>query len=241
MRVAPEAPFSIVELCALDLRIEAEEAVLARIARDLPAIAETDARARRLLDRARSAADAAVAITPVAACWRAVAEAEYERFRGNAAPERWEAAAAAWDELPQPYRASYCRWRQAEALVAAGALRTEASRTARRAHDDCVRLGAEPLRRELELLAERARLDLVGGRTEEAHAQYVAPLGLTARESVVLQLLARGYTNREIAAELIISVKTASVHVSHILRKLNVSNRTEAAAIAHRLMPPPTV
>ena len=49
----------------------------------------------------------------------------------------------------------------------------------------------------------------------------------------------RGYTNREIAATLIISAKTASVHVTHILHKLGVPNRQEAAAIAHRLTPPP--
>jgi DNA-binding NarL/FixJ family response regulator len=48
-------------------------------------------------------------------------------------------------------------------------------------------------------------------------------------------LLGRGYTNRQIAAELTISVKTASVHVSHILRKLGMSRRLEAANIAHRL------
>ena len=66
-------------------------------------------------------------------------------------------------------------------------------------------------------------------------------LGLTPREAEVLTLVARGYTNREIAAALVISVKTASVHVSHILRKLDAPNRLEAAAIAHRLAPPPTV
>ena len=53
----------------------------------------------------------------------------------------------------------------------------------------------------------------------------------------MLALVARGLTNREIAAELVISVKTASVHVSHILRKLDAPNRLEAAAIAHRLAP----
>jgi len=47
----------------------------------------------------------------------------------------------------------------------------------------------------------------------------------------------RGYTNREIADKLVISVKTASVHVSHILRKLDIPNRREAA-VAHRLAPP---
>ena len=64
-------------------------------------------------------------------------------------------------------------------------------------------------------------------------------LGLTAREAEVLGLIARGCTNRDIAATLVISVKTAGVHVSHILHKLGVPNRLEAAAIAHRLAPPP--
>jgi DNA-binding NarL/FixJ family response regulator len=65
-------------------------------------------------------------------------------------------------------------------------------------------------------------------------------LGLTRREAEVLTLVARGYTNREVAATLVISVKTASVHVSHILHKLGATNRLEAAAIAHQLAPPPT-
>ena len=62
-------------------------------------------------------------------------------------------------------------------------------------------------------------------------------LGLTTREREVLQLLARGYTNREIATELVISVKTASVHVTHILRKLDVASRLDAARIAQQLAP----
>ena len=65
-------------------------------------------------------------------------------------------------------------------------------------------------------------------------------LGLTPREAQVLNLLARGYTNREIAAALVISVKTVSVHVSHILRKLGAPNRLEAAATISRLAPPPS-
>jgi DNA-binding NarL/FixJ family response regulator len=59
--------------------------------------------------------------------------------------------------------------------------------------------------------------------------------GLTEREREVLVALAGGRTNREIAEELVISDKTASVHVSNILRKLDVSGRQEAARIAHRL------
>ena len=60
------------------------------------------------------------------------------------------------------------------------------------------------------------------------------PFGLTSRERQVLALLAEGATNREIGATLFMAEKTASVHVSRILSKLNARSRTEAAAVAHR-------
>ena len=112
----------------------------------------------------------------------------------------------------------------------------------REAHAVAARLGAEPLLRELELLAQRARLDLAPAQAavSAGKAGLEEVLGVTSREGEVLDLLARGYTNREIAAMLVISVKTVSVHVSHILRKLGAPNRLEAAAIVHRFAPPPT-
>ncbi|WTY93324.1 LuxR C-terminal-related transcriptional regulator [Sphaerisporangium sp. NBC_01403] len=58
---------------------------------------------------------------------------------------------------------------------------------------------------------------------------------LTAREHEVLRLVTTGRSNREIAAELFISAKTVSVHVSNILAKLGVASRGEASATAHRL------
>ncbi|MCX4528274.1 LuxR C-terminal-related transcriptional regulator [Streptomyces sp. NBC_01565] len=58
---------------------------------------------------------------------------------------------------------------------------------------------------------------------------------MTSRERDVLRLVAAGNTNRQIAEELFISPKTASVHVSNILAKLGVAGRGEAAALAHRL------
>ncbi|MFD0468089.1 LuxR C-terminal-related transcriptional regulator [Nonomuraea thailandensis] len=51
----------------------------------------------------------------------------------------------------------------------------------------------------------------------------------------MLRLVTQGRTNRDIAAELFISAKTVSVHVSNILAKLGVTTRGEAAAAAHRL------
>jgi DNA-binding NarL/FixJ family response regulator len=52
---------------------------------------------------------------------------------------------------------------------------------------------------------------------------------LTARERDVMRLIARGYTYKEVAAELFLSVKTVETHVSSVLRKLQLSNRRELA------------
>ncbi|HSO54452.1 MAG TPA: LuxR C-terminal-related transcriptional regulator, partial [Actinomycetes bacterium] len=132
------------------------------------------------------------------------------------------------------------RWREAGALLATRAPRAEVERALWAAHDVALRLGAAPLRRELELLARRGRVRLEPP-AEPAHpAEAEAPstarsLGLTRREAEVLALVAAGRTNRQVAEALFISVKTASIHVSHILAKLGVAGRVEAAAVAHRL------
>jgi NarL family two-component system response regulator LiaR len=57
---------------------------------------------------------------------------------------------------------------------------------------------------------------------------------LTERERVVLALMVEGLNNTEIAEKLIVSPSTIKSHVSHILRKLDVTSRTEAAALAVR-------
>jgi DNA-binding CsgD family transcriptional regulator len=220
------------------LRAHAELAALARARRDTNATDTWLAQASELVTVARRAAGEASTVTPNAAGWLAVAEAEYERALGAAHQELWSDAAATWDELERPHVAAYCRWRETEALVAAGASRTEAGAPLRRAHAVATRIGAKPLLRELELLAQRARLDLVPAPPDARETSLEESLGLTRRETEVATLVARGYTNREIADTLVISVKTASVHISHILRKLGAPNRREAAAIVHRLAPP---
>jgi DNA-binding CsgD family transcriptional regulator len=252
-----------VQLCADALRAQAELAALDRARRDTGTVRRRLARAGKLIAVARGAA--ASATTPVAAGWLAVAEAEHERVRraapaappaagqrpgpgateavqqpggrgGGAGAGLWEVAAAVWVRLDRPALVAYCRWREAEALVEAGASRARAGAPLRAARVIAARLGAGPLLDRIDLLAGRARLDLSPvDAVREAEPGLAEQLGLTPREAEVLALLARGRTNREIAATLVISVRTAGVHVSHILGKLGAPNRQAAAALADRL------
>jgi DNA-binding NarL/FixJ family response regulator len=168
-----------------------------------------------------------------------LARAEQSRLEGRSDPERWQTAATAWERLEHPFEAAYARFRQAEAHLARGGSRQKAEQAIRRAHRTAVALGAEPLRREIELLAQRGRLSLqeqVDTVSEpEAPESPAAFLGLTRRETEVLALVAAGRTNRQIGQAVFITPKTASIHVSRILAKLGVAGRGEAAAIAHRL------
>jgi class 3 adenylate cyclase/DNA-binding CsgD family transcriptional regulator/tetratricopeptide (TPR) repeat protein len=237
---AAEEPYWVSELGRTGLAVAA---ALAEQARARRADAEEQA-ARQLADRLIERVQAAVTApdvvpTPVVEANRLAIEAEWSRVAGTSDPERWAATAQAWEALGYPWQAGYARWRQAEALLGSGAPKPEAAEPLRAAHAMAVRLGAAPLRHELELLAQRGRIALAAP-AEPAAAEPEAPsvaasLGLTAREVEVLALVADGRTNRQIAETLFISDKTASVHVSRILTKLGVAGRGEAAAIAHRL------
>jgi DNA-binding CsgD family transcriptional regulator len=137
-----------------------------------------------------------------------------------------------------PHATAYARFRQAEALLATKTLRAQVQPVIQAAHQTTVALGAGPLRREIELLAQRGRMPLEppAQPVAEPRARSVAAsLGLTRREAEVLALVADGRTNRQIGKELFITEKTASIHVSRILAKLGVAGRGDAAAVAHRL------
>jgi len=172
--------------------------------------------------------------------WLARAEAEWHRAQGDNDPAAWQAVVDAFGPA-FVYETARSRWRLAEALAESGR-RDEAQQELLQAAEVAERLGAAPLRSALADLARRARLAdrpapamgavRASGRPGGTAARD--PLaGLTAREVEVLRLLAAGMSNREIAAELFIATKTASVHVSNILAKLGAGSRTEAAAIAH--------
>ncbi|HEX2084341.1 MAG TPA: response regulator transcription factor, partial [Solirubrobacteraceae bacterium] len=211
----------------------------AQHARDLGRPEDAERAARRAAELVavadEGAASAVPANRPRIPIYRAMAAAEAARAAGRSDPAAWAAIAASWDELANPYEAAKARRREAEAHAAAGD-REAAQAAAIRAHDAALRLGSRWLLDELDVLARRARLRL--GEEQEGREGPPAPadeLGLTAREREVLSLLAQGRTNREIGEALFMAEKTASVHVSRILAKLDVRSRTEAAAVAHRL------
>jgi DNA-binding CsgD family transcriptional regulator/tetratricopeptide (TPR) repeat protein len=225
---------------ALALRLaadRAERATAQRAADELTQIRRQAAPIVAELDRLVSS-DVPMARHPGVRCNLLLAQAERSRLEAAPSPERWHLAATAWEGLQRPFEAAYARFRQAEALVAGGAARQQAEAALRAAHHTAVVLGAAPLRREIERLAQRGRLRLqepVDLAATSQGSSPVASLGLTQREAEVLALVAEGRTNRQIGQALFITEKTASVHVSRILAKLGVAGRGEAAAVAHRL------
>jgi DNA-binding CsgD family transcriptional regulator len=167
-------------------------------------------------------------------------QAELAAIGGRPDPKLWAAGAEAWTDLGQTYEAAYARWREGAALLATRADRGGAEAALSQARSLAAELGAEQLRAEVEDLGRRARLNVTGpaslaDRCETTTESPAEAVGLTKRESEVLGLVAEGKSNRQIAAALCMSEKTASVHVSRILTKLAVSSRGEAAALAHRL------
>jgi DNA-binding CsgD family transcriptional regulator/tetratricopeptide (TPR) repeat protein len=147
----------------------------------------------------------------------------------------WDAACAAWRELSWPWPHSYSLLRRAEVHAEAGR-RGPATDALVEAWTIATRLGARPLITAAEQLAQRARIELGGGpAASEPESDPLAAFGLTSREREVLLLLADGHSNPQIARELFISPKTASVHVSNILAKLGMSSRVQAAGLVHRI------
>ena len=160
---------------------------------------------------------------PAQKAHRLAFEAQAARVRGERALATWDASAAAWEALKRPYPMAEALLGAGEAALASGdheGAGQRLERAAKAAHD----LGAGPLCERIEAMARRVR-----------RRDDTAPLGLTQREFEVLRLLTEGHSNRDIAETLVISTKTASVHVSNILAKLKVTSRGEAAAVAHRL------
>jgi DNA-binding CsgD family transcriptional regulator len=231
-------PQATARLCWRGLQIEATRAERARARRQRADEDAALAIATALVERISLLA-AGPSVTPEIDALFRTCRAEYARAEGSASAEAWLAAAAAWATLGEPYPDAYCRFHAAEAALAERKPKAEAAAFLISAHATATQLGAAPLLQAVESVARRARLALAPPtppspqRSNDGPA--VKPFGLTAREIQVLRLVARGYTNPQIAEHLFISRKTAGAHVSNILAKLDVARRVEAAAIAERL------
>lgn len=196
-------------------------------------------RAVRLIDELRRDADAIATLTPADRGHVALIRAEHARLHRSGEVATWSDAVRACRAMNEPLPLAYALVRHAEALVGEGHSAVAAA-CAREARDLARAMGAAPLLADAEALVRGARLP-IGDAALDAAPQppAAAPdelerLGITAREREVLALVADGRSNSEIAQELFISRKTASVHVSNILAKLGVATRVQAAAVAHR-------
>ncbi len=192
------------------------------------------------VERIRETARRAATNVPVWQAHERWLRAELLRAEGRCTPDDWSEAVVIFERLDRPYDLARVRHRLAEALLSdahgGDDERDRATELLRLSGAVAEHLGARPLADSVALLAQRARLTLTRVPAPRAvPADPVEALGLTSRERDVLRLVSAGRTNRQIAEELFISPKTASVHVSNILGKLGVSGRGEAAAVAHRL------
>ena len=217
-----------------------EEALDAQAQRQPVDVSAVVARLRERLDEV----DAAVAGDAVADTGDAVVAVDIAAHLAHATatltrlrqpdPDAWAHAARLWEQLCDPWTTATARLREAEAAASTGATSRAAAslQDAQRIASD---LEAKPLLVEIAAVSRRTRLSLEAPKPAVLGKTSIDQLGLTSREAEVLTLVAGGHTNRQVGEALYISEKTASVHVSNILRKLGVTSRVDAAAIAQRL------
>jgi ATP/maltotriose-dependent transcriptional regulator MalT len=219
-------------MVAVDAEVElALDALAAQRPIDVTAVLE---RLQEQLDGVGAAVEARSARPPVdTAANLAHARASLTRLT-SPDPDAWAEAVERWNDLGDVWRVATAMLREAEAAATTGAADRAAS-SLREAHRLASELGAEPLLAQVEAVSRRTRLSVEAPERVVLSTTSIDQLGLTTREAEVLILLAGGRTNRQIGTELYISDKTASVHVSNILRKLGVTSRVDAAAVAQRL------
>ena len=216
---------------------EADLAARARGERDVEAERVARRNAETWLARAQHVASGpldGVLPSPSLLVHLTLCEAERSRLDERDRPDDWQRAIDAVDGFGLRYQGAYARFRLVESLLRTGGDRARAAAELDSARATCASLGAAPLAAEIDLLGRRGRL-IAESNSEDGEEGVAGDLGLSPRELQVLRLVADGATNRQVAEQLYISPKTASVHVSNILAKLGVASRGEAAAVAHRM------
>ncbi|MBC3191647.1 AAA family ATPase [Pseudonocardia sp. C8] len=185
------------------------------------------------------------ALRGVLATYEAMCAAEDSRITAGADPGTWGEVADLLERLGQPYPTAYARLRSAEALL--GGRRASGAAELERAAAGAQALRAAPLLAEIAGVARRARIavpDIPAAPPATpvpgSSSPVDNPLGtLTDRELEVLEVLAAGATNKEIAATLFIAPKTVGAHLARIFAKLGVTNRTQAAGVLRKHLPQP--
>lgn len=230
-------------LCVLGIRVEADRAELAMARRRTMELDRARSLGASLHERVMAVAGALAGDEAGSRAGRlraATADAERSRLEANPDPGAWRTLAGLLEDVGAGPERAYASLRQAEAILASRGSRKEATDALSAAASIAASVGAGPLLEQVEALARRGRLELdlaPRGAAKSVASDRAAArgLGLTPREVEVLGLLAAGRTNRQIAEALFITEKTASLHVSNILGKLEVTNRYDAAAVAERL------
>ncbi|MFD8073329.1 AAA family ATPase [Streptomyces sp. NPDC059718] len=185
----------------------------------------------------RRAAGRLDVVFPVWAAYERLLHAELGRADGDDDPALWSKAVTSCTAVDRPHETAAALLGEGRALLTTHRQRAAALDRLGQARRIATGLGAGLLLADVEAVTRRAGTgpaDEQGPPATAAIATEPSPFGLTPRESEVLGLVARGYSNRRISEELYISQKTTSTHVSSILAKLGASSRTEAAAMAHR-------
>ncbi len=162
-------------------------------------------------DRFGTSAVRAASVAAEAAVALADGRSELAASRGRDAVRRWR-------ELDMPYESAVSRDLVGRACAALGDAET-------------ARIERDAARRTLELL--RTAVDATAAGPTAAEPTGTPERGLSPRELEVLRLVATGRTNRQVAEELSLSVKTVDRHVGNVLAKLEVPSRTAAAAYAY--------
>ena len=229
--IPPEDPLFTRQLYAAAVRACADRREQLRGRRAAPGAVELVVRAEALARRARyQGVPNLTARLEETLAWSAQAAAELARAESDSnSAESWRAVGDRWHRVGFAAHESYARLRETEAWLSRGR-RDEATAAFEAGRELASSVGAGAALAALGMVADRARLR-VRTVVEDPRAS-ARPFGLTVRELEVLRLLVQGMTNRQIATELFISEKTAGVHVSNILSKLDVNSRGQAAAIA---------
>jgi DNA-binding CsgD family transcriptional regulator len=142
--------------------------------------------------------------------------------RSDAAEAAFQRAHAEIEELPLPFPRALIELAHGQALRRQGQRRAAADQL-QSAHDRFAELRAEPY-------LERCERELQACGLAPAKRQGFDPSALTAQELAVARLVTAGMSNRQVAAELFVSIKTVQFHLTHIYSKLRLGSRTELAA-----------